>query len=116
MRIRAQFQQPISRIEAIVEVQTQAFLTGRDNELTGQFDRLLQLIRDRTNSVVFKHATGVYITGRSGTGKTHAVTSELAAASTLWFAHNARLTPMGLFELVYEHPNHIIVLDDVPSI
>jgi hypothetical protein len=75
-----------------------------------------RLIHDRVRSVVYKHATAVYIVGRSGTGKTYNVKEELDKHDRPAIVHNARLTAMGLFALIEEHPDHIIVLDDVPSI
>lgn len=91
-------------------------LSQHDLDRVAQLERQLQIIRDRTISVVYNYATAVYITGRPGTGKTHTVSSELAKYKLPWLLHNARLTAMGLFELLREHPEHVAVLDDIPSI
>jgi len=86
-------------------------MSQHDLDLVAQLERQLQIIRDRTNSVVYNHATAVYITGRPGTGKTHTVASELDGHRLPWLLHNARLTAMGLFELLREHPEHVAGLN-----
>lgn len=91
-------------------------LTDCEQTYVAQFMRLIQLICDRTKSVVFGYAIAAYIAGRTGTGKTFNVLQELRKHEVPWCYQNARVTAMGLFELFREHPEHIIVLDDVPSI
>lgn len=91
-------------------------LTPEDRELVRQLERQFGLIRARTQTAVYGHGTAVYLTGRPGTGKTYMVTAELAKHDVPWFLHNARLTPMGLYELLRQHPEHVMVLDDIPSI
>lgn len=87
-----------------------------EQELLQTFDKKLQLIRDRVTSVVCKYASGVYFVGRPGTSKTHTVRDQLGLHDVPWLYQNARMTPMGLFETIAEHPDHIIVLDDIVSL
>lgn len=85
-------------------------------ELLESFEQKVQIIRDRVVSVADGYQSGFYIVGRPGTSKTFTVKEELdrlEAPSTL---QNARMTPMGLFSFIAEHPEHVIVLDDIPSL
>jgi hypothetical protein len=80
------------------------------------FEQKLQLIRDRVASVVHRYHTAAYIVGRPGTSKTYTVREELERLEEPWVYQNARMTPMGLFGFIAEHPEHIIVLDDIASL
>ncbi|QDT24340.1 AAA family ATPase [Gimesia chilikensis] len=81
-----------------------------------EFGTKLQLIRDRVVSVANGYQTGVYIVGRPGTSKTFTVRQELELLDKPWVNKNARMTPMGLFEFLADHPEHVIVLDDITSL
>jgi hypothetical protein len=76
----------------------------------------VSVIRDRVRAVHYGYRTGLYFHGRPGTSKTHTgrTTLEDLAAPYKW--HSGHLTPIGLFELIAENPDHVIVLDDVTSI
>jgi hypothetical protein len=87
-----------------------------EKELLENFDRRQQVIRDRVVSVVERYHTAVYIVGRPGTSKTHTVREELDRMDEPWVYQNARMTPMGLFGFISEHPEHVIVLDDIASL
>jgi hypothetical protein len=85
-------------------------------KLLSSFDQKLQLIRDRVRGVVDPDSTGVYLVGRPGTSKTYTVRQELDLRTKDWLYRNARMSAMGLFDLLAEYPHHVIVLDDVPSL
>lgn len=85
-------------------------------ELLQSFEKKQQLIRDRVASVAHRYHTGAYLVGRPGTSKTHTVLEELAEIDIPWVYKNARMTPMGLFGFIAEHPEHVIVLDDITSL
>lgn len=87
-----------------------------EQDLLQSFERKQQLIRDRVASVVHCYHTGAYLVGRPGTSKSHTVRDELAQHDKAWVYRNARMTPMGLFGFIAEHPEHIIVLDDTVSL
>ena len=87
-----------------------------EQELLHSFEMKQQLIRDRVASVVHGYHTATYLVGRPGTSKTHTVREELERLEEPWIYQNARMTPMGLFDFVAEHPEHIIVLDDIASL
>lgn len=79
----------------------------------------IQRIRDRVVGVACGYHTACYLVGRPGTSKTFTVLEELKLleeAGTLHAYRNARMTPMGLFDLIAEHPEHVIVLDDITTL
>ena len=87
-----------------------------EQDLLQSFEQKQQLIRDRVASVVHGYHTATYLVGRPGTSKTHTVREELERLEEPWIYQNARMTPVGLFEFIAEHPEHIIVLDDIASL
>ncbi|MAX38403.1 MAG: hypothetical protein CME33_17755 [Gimesia sp.] len=89
---------------------------ARIDGLQKSYRRKLQLIRDRVRSVAECYHTAIYIVGRPGTSKTFTVKEELERLSVPFVIRNARMTPMGLFDFLHEHPEHIIVLDDIASL
>jgi hypothetical protein len=89
---------------------------GMNASLLASFNQKLDLIRDRVRSVVDKHHTAAYLVGRPGTSKTFTVKEELERISVPYILRNSRMSPMGLFDLIAEHPEHIIVLDDIASL
>ena len=91
-------------------------LIRTDGELLGSFDQKLQVIRDRVRGVAEGYHTAAYLTGRPGTSKTYTVKEELEQMTAPSVMRNARMTPMGLFEFLYEHPEHVVVLDDIATL
>jgi hypothetical protein len=91
-------------------------LRPNEEDLLKSFEAKQQLIRDRVASVVHRYHTGAYLVGRPGTSKTYTVKEELEGSDVPWVYRNARMTPMGLFEFLAEHPEHIIVLDDISTL
>ncbi len=87
-----------------------------DRQLVQQLETKLQLIRDRVASVAHRYHTACYLVGRPGTSKTFTVRTELERLEEPWAYQNARMTPMGLFDFLAEHPEHVIVLDDIGSL
>lgn len=87
-----------------------------DESLLESFEARLQLIRDRVRSVAEGYHTAAYLVGRPGTSKTHTVREELERRRAPFLIRNSRMSPMGLFELLEENPEHIIVLDDIASL
>jgi hypothetical protein len=80
------------------------------------FEAKLQLIRDRVSSVIHGYHTGAYLVGRPGTSKTYTVRQHLEQSCVPWVYQNARMTPMGLFSFIADHPEHVIVLDDIVNL
>ena len=91
-------------------------LSAADEILVQEFEGKLQLVRDRVASVALGYHTGCYLVGRPGISKSFTVKEELARSSRPWVTQNARMTPMGLFDFLADHPEHVIVLDDISSL
>ncbi len=73
----------------------------------------LQVIQDRVRGVVDRDYTGFYLHGPPGTSKTYTVRSHLDRLAAPYCYHSGHLTPLGLFDLFADHPDEVIVLDDV---
>ncbi|QDU94130.1 AAA family ATPase [Lignipirellula cremea] len=82
-----------------------------DDRLLESFEQKLQLIRDRAQSVALRYHTAAYLVGRPGTSKTFTVKEVLNRLDIPFVVRNARMTPMGLFDFLQEHPEHVIVLE-----
>lgn len=80
--------------------------------------RLNDLIRDRVIQAVERYQTSTYIVGRPGTGKTHVIKETLASlgADVGWKYSQGYVSPTALFELFRDHPDSVIVIDDVPEL
>lgn len=78
--------------------------------------RQIKVLKDRVRGVVYGQTNGVYIHGRPGTSKTYTVCSTLDKLAARYTYSNGHLTPIGLFDLLAEHRDKIIVLDDVSAI
>lgn len=85
-------------------------------DLLSTFEQKLQVIRDRVRSVAERYQTAAYLTGRPGTSKTFTVKEELERLGVPHVIRNARMTPMGLFDLLHDHPDHVVVIDDIASL
>lgn len=73
----------------------------------------LRVIRDRVRGVALGYQTGFYLFGRPGTSKTYTVLDTLDQIGADYYHHQGSLSPVGLFDLLAEHPDRISVLDDV---
>jgi hypothetical protein len=91
-------------------------LSSIDQQFVRQWEKKSQLIRDRVVSVALRYHTAFYLVGRPGTSKTFTVRAELERLEEPWAYQNARMTPMGLFSFLADHPEHVIVLDDIASL
>ena len=74
------------------------------------------LIKDRIRSVVHQEANGVYLHGRPGSSKTYLIRTTLEGLGQRYAYSNGFVTPVGLFDLIEENPQSVIVLDDVSTI
>ena len=90
-------------------------MTANLNPLDELFDRL-KIVRDRVRSVAVGMAHGLYLFGRPGTSKTHTVIKTLMEAKASFYHHVGHLTAMGLFDMMTEFPDRVLVLDDVSQI
>lgn len=93
-----------------------ATMSPEDQNHLEAFRQLTDLIRDRTRSVAERYQVGCYLVGRAGTGKTFSVMESLKALKRPWIIRNSRMSPMGLWSLLEEHPEHTVVLDDISTL
>ena len=91
-------------------------LSKEDQEQLAEFEVMQDRIRDRVRGVADRDQTGVLLVGRAGTGKTWTVQEELQELKCLWIYRNARMTSLGIFPTLQEHPEDVIVLDDIPTL
>ena len=91
-------------------------LSPEDRGHLAAFDMLLDRVRDRTCSVAEHYQNGCYLAGRAGTGKSFTVLEHLKMMDVLFEYRNARMSPLGLWCFLEEHPEHTCVIDDIPTL
>jgi len=91
-------------------------LSEQDELNYDRFDHRVRRIKARTESVAGHFQVGVYITGRSGTSKTYTVINTLDDLGANFHCVNCRVSPGGLFDTLKQHPEDVIVLDDVATL
>jgi hypothetical protein len=94
----------------------QLHLSQADEFENQNFERLRNLLRDRTRSVAEGYQNGAYIVGRPGSSKTYTVLEQLRQLDISYVYRNAKMTAPGLWNLLHEHPEGVTVLDDIPSV
>src|SRR5262245_9780563 len=87
-----------------------------DDQFLASFGAKIQLIRDGVRGVAEQYHTACYVVGRPGVSKTFTAKETLAGLGVPWVCKNARMTPMGLFETLAEHPEHVLILDDIGTL
>ena len=102
--------------EIITQDDRTSALTEEDQNHLDEFEAMLDLIRDRTRSVAERYQVGAYLVGRPGSSKTYTVQDTLERLDTPWTYRNSRMSPMGLYCLLEEHPEHTVVLDDIHTL
>jgi hypothetical protein len=89
----------------------------RSAQLLAELHRRQGVVRDMVRGVAHGYATGFYLYGRPGTAKTHTVRQVLEQEIREPYVYQrGHLTPVGLFELIRDHPEEVIVLDDLVAI
>lgn len=78
--------------------------------------RQIKVVKDRVRGVVHGTYNGMYLFGRPGTSKTYTVCSTLDTLGVTYAYSNGHLTPIGLFDLISENRDRVIVLDDVSAL
>ncbi|QDV36980.1 hypothetical protein [Tautonia plasticadhaerens] len=102
--------------EIITQSGRTLILSEEDRACLDEFEAMLDLIRDRTRSVADRYQAGAYLVGRPGSSKTFTVHETLERLDTPWTYRNSRMSPMGLYCLLEEHPEHVVVLDDIHTL
>jgi hypothetical protein len=85
-------------------------------ESLGELDKKLLVARDRIRLVARGETPGFYWYGRPGTGKTHLVLGTLDEMGAKYQYHKGGITAHGLLEMMAEHPDEVLALDDVSAI
>lgn len=91
-------------------------LSQQDEANLASLEPKLDLVRDRVRGVVSGLATGLWLYGDGGVGKSYTVIGELDACSANYFIQNSRLTGRGLFDLLVSFPDAIIVIEDCETL
>ena len=102
--------------EIITQVDGTPALDEADQAHLDEFESMPDLIRDRTRSVAEGYQVGAYLVGRPGSSKTYTVKETLERLDAPWAYGNSRMSPMGLYALLEEHPDHTVVLDDIHTL
>ncbi|WP_442508324.1 hypothetical protein SH528x_007293 [Novipirellula sp. SH528] len=76
----------------------------------------LKVVKDRVRGVIKGTCNGLYLHGSPGTSKTHTVCSTLDELAVKYTYSSGHLTPIGLFQLLADNHDRVIVLDDVSSV
>ena len=99
------------------ETMTLQHIVDNRSALLAELHRRQAIVRDYVRGVARQYATGLYLFGRPGTAKTHTVRAVLEEEiRELYTYQRGHLTPMGLFELIAEHADEVIVLDDLGAV
>jgi hypothetical protein len=81
-----------------------------------EFEQKRVILHDRIRGVNLQFRNGLYVFGPEGVGKTHDVCHFLDEDGADYYYHTGHLTPLGLFDLLCEHPDELGVLDDVAEL
>jgi hypothetical protein len=81
-----------------------------------ELNRRLTVVKDRVRGVARGYYPGFYLFGPPGTSKTHTIRTTLSGLGAPYIYHVGHVTPLGLFDLLDQHRDQVIVLDDVSSI
>jgi hypothetical protein len=79
-----------------------------------------QMVVDRVTGIVNRRHNGLYVRGETGVGKTYSIERTLEEAQRegrrSYKKLEGKCTPVGLFELAKDHPDHILFIDDDPTL
>src|SRR5262249_34617176 len=88
-------------------------LPSADSDPLASLERKLCLVRDRVTAVARGFATGFYLYGAGGIGKTYTVRSHLDAIGVGSKPYTARMTAKGLFLALGKAPDAVHLLEDM---
>jgi hypothetical protein len=91
-------------------------LSSEDWQQLLLFESRCDYVRDRTRSVAYGYQNALFLTGRSGSGKSFLVTQTLKEIGALHTYRCAHMTALGLFHELETHCEHVVVLDDIGSL
>jgi hypothetical protein len=88
-------------------------LCAADCKALAELDQKLELVRDRVKAVVGGYATGLYLCGAGGLGKSYRVLKQLQDLDADYRLFNSRMTGKGLFRALERAPDAVHVLEDM---
>lgn len=87
-------------------------ITSVDDDYRSFVDRL-EYIENAVVQCVHRRATGAYIHGRPGIGKSETVLRKLMALGASFHRFKGEMSPKGLFDAMQEFHSSVIILDDL---
>lgn len=93
-----------------------ADLGSDDQHQLAQMESKLQLVRDRVVAVAMGYATGLYLYGDGGVGKSYTVLEELQRLRSDFVPFNSRMTGRGLYDQLEKFPSSVHVLEDMEGL
>jgi hypothetical protein len=91
-------------------------LSADDRHHLAAFRQKLQLVRDRTRAVAKGYATGFFLHGAGGVGKSYTVLDELQRLKADYVVFNSRMTAKGLYNALKRYPGAVHVLEDMEAV
>lgn len=99
------------------DIFTADFIERNHDNLLAALRRHQGILRDYVRGVARQYSTGLYLFGSPGTAKTHTVRAVLEQEIKEPYTYQrGHLTPLGLYELLRDHRDEVIVLDDLAAI
>ena len=96
---------------------TLQYILDNQPALYAELCRRQAVVRDYVRGVAYGYSTGFYLYGLAGTAKSYIVQGVLdREIKEPYVYQSGHLTPLGLFKLLAEHADEILVLDDLGSI
>lgn len=97
--------------------ETVARIIANRGSLLAELRSRQAVVRDFVRAVALQYSTGLYLFGRPGTAKTRTVREVLELEIREPYSYvRGHLTPLGLFELLRDAADEVVVLDDVGSV
>ena len=94
--------------------------TTLDSKKYADVDTIFEDLKDLVNMVVKGSQPSLLITGSPGTGKTYSVSEvikkELGSEGSEWVVAKGKVTPMGLYSVLFANRKKLIVFDDSDSV
>lgn len=87
-----------------------------DRQILARLEDKLQVVRDRVTAVAKGYATGLYLHGEGGVGKSYTVLQQLQRLRTNFVSFNSRMTGRGLYDQLDKFPASVHVLEDMEAI
>jgi hypothetical protein len=100
----------------VSDIMTVDFIERNRTSLLSDLCKRQGVLRDYVRGVARQYYTGLYLFGSPGTAKTHTVRAVLDDIQEVYAYQRGHLTPLGLYELLREHSDEVIVLDDLAAI